>query len=153
VNVWDGERLVPATPAPADRSVELSGLEAELAELGFATALGHYQQSHESFVDRRRAAANGQTRPFFEELCIRIAEAVAGRTYDSGYAALQALQATSFLDRDEHQMFKSFFQGIQDDGSHPGLSDEQEAAFRLHVSTAVARCMIHRLRARDRPLT
>ncbi|MBI3769439.1 MAG: hypothetical protein HY271_13250 [Deltaproteobacteria bacterium] len=74
-----------------------------------------------------------------------LAKAKTGRIRRDPTAALQDLRIGGLLDHAEEQMFKAFWQGIQDSGPHPGLSEEQEALFRLHVATAIGRYLLHKL--------
>ena len=141
----DGERLIATTPAPAALAPELSALETRLAELGWAAGSAHYGQAHQSYVDERWEAANGQMRSFLESLFIELGNAIAGSTRDNAPAALQDLRNAGRLDETEYNMVRSFWNDIQDNGPHQGLSGEQEALFRLHVGTALARYLLHKL--------
>jgi hypothetical protein len=61
--LWTGEKLVPATPTPADLAPELSKLEIDLHELAFPVAAGHYKEAYENFVGGRWAAAKVRGAP------------------------------------------------------------------------------------------
>jgi len=144
---WREGRLVPTTPGPAALATELSMLEQDLQELGLNVAAKHYRQAHESFVAGNWEAANAQIRPFMENLLIELSRRQTSNTRGNAAVALQDLRDAGFFDQAEWQMLKGFWQGIQDNGPHHGLSHEQEALFRLHVATSVARYSIHKLRA------
>jgi len=144
---WRDGRLVPTTPEPAALAAELSALEQDLQELDLNVAATHYRQAHESFVAGNWEAANGQTRSFMENLLIELGRSQTSNTRTDAAAALQDLRDAGFFDNAEWQMLKGFWQSIQDNGPHHGLSHEQEALFRLHVATSVARYSIHKLRS------
>jgi len=144
---WHDGRLVPTTPEPVGLATELSQLERDLQDLGLNVAAEHYRQACESFVARNWEAANGQIRSFMENLLIELSRRQTSNSRTDAAAALQDLRDAGFFDNPEWQMLKGFWQSIQDNGPHHGLSHEQEALFRLHVATAVARYAIHKLRS------
>lgn len=135
-------RLRPTTPAPAALGPEISVLENDLNQQGMTTASAHYTQAVENFTLGNWEACNGQIRSFVEDFFIGINKSLTGTTRTNAIASLQDLQSNNYLDQDEFHQFKSFWSGIQDRGPHRGLSDEQEALFRLHVSTSIARYLI-----------
>ncbi len=135
-------RLLPTTPMPAALAPEISSLENELKQLGMMTASTHYAQAVNNFIDGNWESCNGQIRPFVEDLYIGIGERLTGIIQKEPLASLQDLKSKGFLDEAEFNQFKSFFSGIQDNGPHRGLSNEQEALFRLHISTSIARYLI-----------
>ena len=141
----DGERLVPTTPAPAALGPELSALEQQLEDLAWNVAKSHYEQAHQSYVDGRWEASNGQLRSFLENLIMQLGAHTTGSNRDNAPAALQDLRNSGGIDDSEYHTIRSFWNDIQDNGPHQGLSEEQEALFRLHVGTAVARYLLHKL--------
>ena len=146
---WGDGKLLPTTPQPAALGPELSQLERDLQNLGLNVAAEHYRQAHESFVASNWEAGNGQIRSFVEEFLIELGKSETSKARSDTSAALQDLRDKSFFDDPEWQMLKGFWQGIQDKGPHRGLSHEQEALFRLHVATSIARYAIHKSRARS----
>lgn len=142
---WRDDVLVPTTPEPAALAAELSALEQDLQERDLNVAATHYRQAHESFVAGNWEAANSQTRSFMENLLIELGRRRTSNARSNAEAALQDLRTAGFFDDAEWQMLKGFWQSIQDNGPHHGLSHEQEALFRLHVATSVARYAIHKL--------
>jgi hypothetical protein len=144
---WHKEKLIPTTPQPAALAKELSQLELDLQSLVLNVAAAHYRQAHESFAVSNWEAANGQIRSFMENLLIELGKQETSKARPDPAAALQDLRDQGFIDHPEWQMFRSFWQGIQDNGPHHGLSHEQEALFRLHVATSIARYLIHKSRS------
>lgn len=115
-------------------------------------AAEHYRQAHESFTASNWEAANGQIRSFMEDLLIELGKRETSKTRPDPSAALQDLRDQGFIDHPEWQMFRGFWQGIQDNGPHHGLSYEQEALFRLHSATSITRYLIHKSQAGGRSL-
>ena len=148
---WREQKLIPTTPQPAALAEELSQLELDLERLELRVAATHYRQAYESFAIRRWEAANGQIRSFMEDFIIELGKSITSKARSDASASLQDLRDKGFFDDPEWQMLKGFWQGIQDRGPHRGLSHEQEALFRLHVATSIARYAMHKLRAKRRP--
>lgn len=146
---WCNGKLVPTTPDPAALAPQISQFERDLQDMGIGIAAEHYRQAHESFVASNWEAANGQIRSFMEDFLIELGKRETSKVRSDASAALQDLRSKNFLDDPEFQMFKGFWQGIQDRGPHRGLSHEQEALFRLHVATSIARYTIHKSRGKN----
>lgn len=141
--------LIPTTPTPAALAPEISALEDNFIGLQMHTARTHYSQAVENFTKGNWESCNGQLRSFMEDFFIQIGEKLTGSLRNDPVASLQDLMSKTFLDIAEFQQFKSFFLGIQDNGPHRGLSSEQEALFRLHMSTAIARYLIFKMGAQN----
>ncbi len=136
---FDGQRLLPAVPGAVTLEQEISLLEASLCNLGLNVALTHYQQAVENFVRNNSEAANGQVRPFLEDIFLTLCHQQTGRQFKDASAALQHLRNTGWLDDGEWNHLRQFWADIQDNGPHRCLSDADEALFRLQVATAIAR--------------
>jgi hypothetical protein len=149
---WRDGALVPTTPEPAELAFELSALELDLHELGLNIASAHYRQAHESFLAGNWEAANGQIRSFIENVLIELGRRQTSKARVDPVAALQDLRHCSFFDNSEWQMLRGFWQSIQDNGPHHGLSNEQEALFRLHVATSIVRYAVHKTSASSQAL-
>lgn len=138
-------RLLPTTPEPAALAPQISGLELDLDEFGFQTALAHYRQATDTFADGNLEACNGQIRSYIEDLIIGLCEHQVGKSFGDPSAALQHLRDVEKLDYDEWNLARSFWNAIQDNGPHRGLSYPEEARFRLHVGTALGRYLVDKL--------
>lgn len=143
--IWNGEALVPATPAPADLAPEIEGLERELSTLVWDVAASHYSQAVANFREGRFEASNGQLRSFLENLLIEICARVEGRAFTDPTAAVQHLKARGSLEGGEYNMARGLLDMSNRRGAHHGLTDRGEALFRLHFSTAFARYLLARL--------
>ncbi len=149
---WHDGKLIPTTAQPAALAEELSQLELDLQGLTLIVAAEHYRQAHESYTASNGEAANGQIRSFMEDLLIELGKRETSKTRSDLSAALQDLRDQGFIDHPEWQMFRGFWQSIQDNGPHHGLSHEQEALFRLHSATSIARYLLHKSQAGGRSL-
>lgn len=140
----ESERLVSVIPGVAVVEETLL-LERELDDRGWEVAAGHYRQAVDCFSRGKWAAANSQVRSLLEAL-LPLAAAVEGKMPPKNpQAALDRLQKRSFLHKGEYGFAKGLWELAQTRGSHPGLSDEAEARFRLMAATAYCRFVVERL--------
>lgn len=117
-------------------------LEELLNKHNLDTALGHYNQANKAFTRGDWAACNSQLRSYTEELMNKIAEKITGATFDSSQAAKIALSKTTppifykelneWLDNGQGY-FETFWKRLHPQGSHPGLSDENDSIFRFNL--------------------
>lgn len=126
-----------------------------LDEHGFAVAQGHLKQALSAFQRGEWSSANGELRNFFESYLNEIADAL-------GYAEggdskqrrdyLGTLQPPFLIpDYNEWQANNhkpQYVQGLMSrmhpHGGHPGLSEEEDATFRLQISLVTARLFLRR---------
>jgi hypothetical protein len=135
-------RLMATTAEPTPLVEQQSLLEGELERRQLTVALTHYRQAIRSHAAGHLEASNGQLRSFLESLFIDLAEeAVAQRPRDPK-GAIDRLRNAAKLDGDEAALFKGLIGISNQRGAHSGLTDEDEALFRLHFSTAAARWLI-----------
>jgi hypothetical protein len=135
-------------------------LDSLLGKYGFDTAKGHLEQARNAHTRGEWAAANAQLRSFTESLFDSIADRLAG---NSASLPSTSFQKREFLARTDPPFLLAslnewelggrggFLQGmwnrLHPEGSHPGLSDEEDSTFRLHIVLLVA---THYLRRLDR---
>lgn len=138
----------------ADRSLRLAlptdiglpSIESELMQLlerhGFSTAKGHLEQAFDAHAHGNWASANGQLRSFFDALLDTIAEKLDPSVHaiGSGQPRRAKLASLGFLSIPLNEWDnggKGFINGLvkrlHPQGAHPGLSDEDDSTFRLHV--------------------
>ena len=139
------QRLVATTPGPAALASETSFLEETLQARGYNAAASHYRQAVDSYVDGRREASNGQLRSFLEALLLRLCKGVTGRRPGSSKGAIDQLRNAGAIDGDEADLLKGIVGVSNDRGAHAGLTDTEEALFRLHIATSVARYLLARV--------
>lgn len=132
-------------------------IERLLRKFGLATLKGHLDQARDAHGRGEWASANGQLRAFYEGLFDDIA-----RSLDPGASALPSsenrrarLAQFGFLDEglnewsyDGKNFVNGLFKRLHPHGAHPGLSDQEDSTFRLHVVLLTARLMLARLEAK-----
>jgi hypothetical protein len=124
---------------------EVSVLESQLASRGLTVALTHYRQAVDCFVDSRLEASNGQLRSFLESLVTQLYSQRAGNSIRDPRGAIDGLRNRHELDGDEAKLLAGLIGLSNERGAHPGLTDRDEALFRLHMTTASARYLLARL--------
>ncbi|NOX36714.1 MAG: hypothetical protein GXO78_04175 [Calditrichaeota bacterium] len=133
--------MIPTTPAPATLGPEITILETKLDQLGFDVARRHYNQSYTSFVDGRWEACNGQLRSFMEDFLIQLAKSQSGQIRSDPNAALDDLRG-NLLNNKEWNLGRSIWAILHTSGAHAGISDYDEALFRLHIATSYANYLL-----------
>lgn len=150
-----------ALPQALDLPLADDEVHALLNQFDFGVALGHLNQAIAAHSRGDWAAANAQLRAFVEGLLDSIAETVGkhlgaavpppGNQRRIWLAQLDPPfflpglnewtgQGTGFLE--------GFLRRLHPHGAHPGLSDEEDSTFRLHLVLLIARSLLKRLEAR-----
>ena len=158
----DEGQLRPTLP----ETLDLPAADDEVHELldrhNFTTPLGHLDQAIDSHGRGNWAAANGQIRSFLESLLDEIAYLTvpgAPQGQHQAEARRQALAGgqTPFLSANlfecENQgknLVNGVFKRLNPQGAHPGLSDEEDSTFRLHLVLLLGRLFLRRLDRRLR---
>ena len=157
--VEDGH-LRRALPEVLDLPRADDEVHALLDSYGFSTARGHLDQAIAAHTREDWAAANGQLRPFVEGLLDGIAERLNGNAVglpSTGYKRRQWLAQTNppFFINELNEWtgkgtgyLEGFFRRLHPQGPHPGLSDEDDSTFRLHLVLLIARLLLKRLQQR-----
>ncbi len=158
--VEEGDRGEPVRLRSAlPEEVNLPASDSELHELlrsyQFHTPKGHLDQAIEAHTRGDWAACNAQLRTFLESLFDAIAhhiEPARAAQLATSENRRQLLAGRGFLavDRNEwsgdgRNYINGLFKMLHTDGSHPGLSDEDHATFRLHVVLITGRTFMRRL--------
>jgi hypothetical protein len=142
-------RIVSTTPEPASMARELTRLEEDLKEQNLEVALRHYRQAIENHRDDNLEASNGQLRSFLESLLIALAKEETSKSSKDPKGAIDRLFNAKVIDGDEAQLLRGLVGLSNKRGAHHGLTDEEEALFRLHFSTAAARYLLAIAREED----
>lgn len=133
-----------------------------LDDCGFHVAKGHLNQAMAAFQRGDWSAANGELRNFYESYLNEIADGLgytgAGDS-KSKRNFLGNLQPPFLLaDYNEwnvNNQKPQFVQGLMSrmhpHGGHPGLSEEEDATFRLQISLVTARLFLRRYHQRKNP--
>lgn len=142
---WGPDRLVPTNPGAAPLAPEITFLEQTLAARGLQVSAAHYRQAVDNFSDGNYEASNGQLRSFLEDLFSAGGRLFGGQANVGPDAAIQHLFRVGRLDEEEHKLLRALWSAAQDNGPHAGLTNLDEARFRLHAHTAAARYFLSKL--------
>jgi hypothetical protein len=147
--------MLPEGIQLVEKENELNSL---LDEFGFTTAKGHLEQAISAHTRGDWASANAQLRSFMESLFDSIAEKlVSDKTTlpPPGYhrRELLAKMDPPFLRTDLNEweigdkggFLQGLWRRLHPQGSHPGLSDEDDSTFRLHLVILTASYYLRRL--------
>jgi hypothetical protein len=137
--------------------IGLPSAESEIDRLllkhGLNTPKGHLNQALDARARGNWAAANSQIRTFLDALLDEIAAKLdpTAANLGSGQPRRAKLASMGFLSRDLNEWDDNglgFVNGLakrlHPQGSHPGLSDDEDSTFRLHVVLLTARLLLTR---------
>jgi hypothetical protein len=142
--------------AALPQDVGLPGLQDELRSSlkrhKFETALGHLDQAVDGHARGNWASSNSQLRSFFEGILDEMAAHLAPETKNqSGESRRTKLAQLGLLQTDLNEWSadgKNFVNGLMKrlhpQGSHPGLSDQRDSTFRLHLVLLTAHFLMTR---------
>jgi hypothetical protein len=114
-----------------------SDLANQLSTKGFTTAAGHYDQALNAFHARDWAASNSQLRTTFESVLLELANRRTKTATKGGGRAIDALQANGDLPLGPNEYVRGLWKLSHVGGSHPGLSDEEDAHHRIYAVSAM----------------
>lgn len=114
-----------------------SDLADQLSTKGFPIAAGHYDQALTAFRKRSWAASNGQLRTTFESVLIELATTHTGVVPSGGGAAIEALAGKDLLPYGPNEYVRGLWKLSHKAGSHPGLSNEEDAHHRMYAISAI----------------
>lgn len=129
---------VPVPPLASDVGIQLTGHS-------FPTAAGHYEQALDGFNRRKWASSNSQLRSTFEDVLVELAVRRTGSRPSGGGRALDALQKNGDLPAGPNEYLRGLWKMSHPGGSHPGLSDEEDAQHRLYAVSAAVGWLIRSL--------
>ncbi|WP_436776610.1 hypothetical protein [Yinghuangia sp. YIM S09857] len=151
-------RILPSEPAAVPLAEEITALEAELQARGYDVAKGHYRAAVKNFAEQDHPSSNGQLRTALESLIVNLAKDHTGYrdtgNANQGGAALKTLWVPEgqtqpplavgqpLPARDGGLMVAGVWSVSHTGGSHPGLSDAQEARIRMQIITATAHFLL-----------
>jgi DNA-binding MarR family transcriptional regulator len=142
--VTESGHLQPLTEPPADLPPAQHRLIELLAQHGLNGAAHAYKQALDCWRDPNKLeAGNGQLRVCLEALVVDLARQRGLTAHDFG-DALKRLHGAGLLDRKEKAYLEALWALSSDRGPHRGLTDEDEAQFRVHVTTATATYLVAR---------
>jgi hypothetical protein len=128
-----------------------------LRKHNLTVAAGHLEQATSAFQRGDWAASNAQLRTFYQDLLDRIAVKLGcdeARSDDAKRTYLASESSGPFLltqynewenDRGKPSFVLGLWARLHPQGSHPGLSEEDDCTFRLQVALITARLFLRRL--------
>lgn len=149
-------RMLPADVPELDFRESENEIVLLLEKHGFAVARGHLRQAVSAFSRGEWSSANGELRNFYEELLNVIANRLGYKSKDNSKAKRDFLGELEppflLMDYNEwnaNNQKPQFVQGLMSrlhpHGGHPGLSEEEDATFRLQIILVTARLFLRRL--------
>lgn len=105
-------------------------------------ALTHYRQAIANYRDSEFECSNGQLRSALDETLARACEQRTSRSGRDPKGCVDVLVNVNVLNKDEAQMIKGLIGISNTNGPHPGLSNADEALFRMHVVSATLRWLL-----------
>lgn len=114
-----------------------SDLADQLSNKGFATAAGHYNQALNAFHAGNWAASNSQLRTTFESVLLELTTRRTTVAVNGGGRAIDALHANGDLPFGPNEYVRGLWKLSHVGGSHPGLSDEEDAHHRIYAISAI----------------
>lgn len=154
-NFWDpiqidrSWRIVPLGQEETPLEPKATALVRILEEHGFNVEANHFDQAYRAFGQGDWESSNAQLRATFEGVLVRVAAMRFGWDGDSGGRALDVLNGKKLFEKGEHDFLKGVWAMSHGNGSHPGLSNEDEALFRLNVIVAAAQYVLDRFALPD----
>tara|TARA_R110002020_G_scaffold25225_6_gene82119 strand:+ start:3111 stop:3956 length:846 start_codon:yes stop_codon:yes gene_type:complete len=149
-------RMLPADAPELDMREAESEVVQLLRKRGFQVAHGHLTQAMSAFQRGEWSSANGALRNFFESYLNEIADLL-GCDQSLGSKEkrdfLGGLQPPFLLSEynewnlntQKPQYVQGLMSRMHPHGGHPGLSEEEDATFRLQVNLITARLFLRRL--------
>ncbi|MFJ8273853.1 hypothetical protein ACIQ8G_26825 [Streptomyces sp. NPDC094154] len=142
-------KILPFDASQAPLHEEMTALEHELSARGYTQALGHYQAALKHFSEQDHPSSNGQLRTALEDLIVNLAVdhtgyQNTGRANQGGLAIKKlyvqggtgpAVTGQPLPERDGGTLIQGVWDISHLNGSHPGLSDAQEARIRMQLLT------------------
>ncbi len=151
-------------PSEIEEAKSESELFVLISKFGFLTAKGHLEQARSNYYQGNWAGANSQFRAFIEALLIDICRILLpSNKCESAASAINLLSNSAsppFLSAKLNEVENSLcdtpfvfglWKRLHPEGSHPGLSDEEDSTFRYHTVIVFARYLLKRLELRVHP--
>ncbi len=153
-------RMLPSDVPELDFREAENEVTRLLKRHGFAVAEGHLKQAISAFSRGEWSSANGELRNFYESYLNEIASGL-GYTGSGGSKAkrdyLGKLRRPFLLvdynewnpNNQKPQYVQGLISRMHPHGGHPGLSEEEDATFRLQISLVTARLFLRRFDQRS----
>lgn len=159
--IISGKTIRKLLPQEIEESKIESELFISLNHFDFSISTGHLNQAISNHSQGNWAGANSQFRTFIESLLIEISKYLIPSNIASTASQAIKLLAESvsppFLSKtlnevpsskDNDSFVYGLWARLHPNGSHPGLSDEEDCSFRYHTTIVFAQYLLSRLRSR-----
>lgn len=123
---------------------QYSALRRALHDKGFTVAATHYKQAYDAFQRGEWEASNAATRTTLEGFLLGVAKIKVSYDGTSGGTAIERLRQADTFGQGEHGYLKGFWDLSHNNGSHPGLSSQDEALFRFSAATSAITFFLYR---------
>lgn len=156
--IVNGRTIKKQLPQEIEEAKSESELFTLLNKFNLTIPRGHLEQAISNHSQANWAGANSQFRTFIESLLISICnKLVPANKTENAQSAITILSKTvspPFLRADLNEVENSnckkpfiegFWKRLHPEGSHPGLSDEEDSTFRYHITIVVAYYLLKRL--------
>lgn len=153
-----GRTIKKQLPQEIEEAKSESELFTLLNKFNLTIPRGHLEQAISNHSQANWAGANSQFRTFIESLLISLCnKLVPANKIENAQSAINILSKTvnpPFLKAELNEVENSncnkpFIEGLwkrlHPEGSHPGLSDEEDSTFRYHITIVVAYYLLKRL--------
>jgi hypothetical protein len=157
----EGKTIKKLLPQEIEEAKIESELFSALTKFTFTISKGHLTQAISNHSQGNWAGANSQFRTFIESLLTEISNYLLPANKSTTAAqAINILTETvnpPFLrkdlnevpkDKDSDSLVFGLWVRLHPDGSHPGLSDEDDCSFRYHISIVFANYLLRRVEER-----
>lgn len=161
--IVEGRTIKKLLPSEIQEAKTESELIVALDKYNFKVSKGHLSQAIINHSQGNWASANSQFRTFIESLLTEINNfLLPGNQVTTAAQAIKTLAETAtppFLSKDLNEypnnkdsdsFVYGFWTRLHPDGSHPGLSDEDDSSFRYHISIVFANYLLRRLAERKK---
>lgn len=152
-------RMLPQGVPGADFREAESEVEMLLDRHRFDVARGHLKQAISAFSRGEWSSSNGELRNFYESYLNEIADKLGFAGADNSKAKRDFLGGGAnppFLladynewDSQKTQYVQALMNRLHPHGGHPGLSEEEDATFRLQITLVAARLFLRRFDQRS----
>lgn len=162
--VEDG-KLVRSLPQELDLAEAKDEVHRLLERFAFATSTGHLEQAIAAHARGEWASANANLRTYFESLLDDIANhlwpqesATRGTSHErrellaQGHGGAPPFLLTALNEwviGNRGGFIRGAWDRLHPEGSHPGLSDEEDSTFRIHLVLLTSRHLLRRLDRRS----
>ena len=153
-------RMLPDDVPETDFREAANEIDTLLNQLNLPVAMGHLQQALSAFQRGEWSSANGELRNFYENYLNEIADALGYTGKDDSKLRRDFLGAdvtppfllSDYNEWNANKQKPQYVQGLMSrmhpHGGHPGLSEEEDATFRLQISLITARLFLRRFKKR-----